>query len=143
MNNLKDFSLCLGTHNEESTLILTELMKEKGISKNDDRIVFAQLLGMSDHITFNLSANGYPAAKYVPFGPVRDVMPYLIRRAEENSSVSGQTYRELELIKHELRRRKNKTDSNDAKPKQNQHKKDEDKIIKEVQLEDPDGAEAI
>lgn len=143
VNNLKDFSLCLGTHNEESTLILTELMKEKGISKNDDRIVFAQLLGMSDHITFNLSANGYPAAKYVPFGPVRDVMPYLIRRAEENSSVSGQTYRELELIKHELRRRKNKTDSNDAKPKQNQHKKDEDKIIKEVQLEDPDGAEAI
>lgn len=143
VNNLKDFSLCLGTHNEESTLILTELMKEKDISKNDDRIVFAQLLGMSDHITFNLSANGYPVAKYVPFGPVRDVMPYLIRRAEENSSVSGQTYRELELIKHELRRRKNKTNSHDAEPKQNKHKKDEDKIIKEVKIVDPDGAEAV
>jgi proline dehydrogenase len=143
VNNLKDFSLCMGTHNEESTLILTELMKEKGISKNDDRIVFAQLLGMSDHITFNLSTNGFTTAKYVPFGPVKDVMPYLIRRAEENSSVSGQTYRELELIKHELRRRKNKTDSHDAEPKQNKHKKDENKIIKEVKTDDPDGAEVI
>jgi proline dehydrogenase len=143
VNNLKDFSICLGTHNEESTLILTELMKEMGISKDDERIVFAQLLGMSDHITFNLSADGYTAAKYVPFGPVRDVMPYLIRRAEENSSVSGQTYRELELIKHELRRRRNRTDSNDAEPTQNRHKQDKDKIIKEVKLEDPDGAEAV
>lgn len=136
VKNLEDFSLCMGTHNEESTLILTELMKNRGISKNDDRIVFAQLLGMSDHITFNLSTNGYPTAKYVPFGPVRDVMPYLIRRAEENSSVSGQTDRELELIKHELRRRKNKTDSNDAEPQQNKHKKDEKKIIKEVMIDD-------
>jgi proline dehydrogenase len=143
VNNLKDFSLCMGTHNEESTLILTEMMKEKGISKDDDRIVFAQLLGMSDHITFNLSSNGYPAAKYVPFGPVRDVMPYLIRRAEENSSVSGQTYRELELIKHELRRRKNKTDSGDAEPKKSKDKKDKDKIIKEAKVEDLDEQEVV
>lgn len=143
VNNLKDFSLCLGTHNEESILILTELMKEKGISKDDNRIVFAQLLGMSDHITFNLAENGYPAAKYVPFGPVRDVMPYLIRRAEENSSVSGQTYRELELIKHELRRRKNKTESNDAEPQRDEFKKDKVRIEKEVKHQDPDGAEAV
>ena len=143
VNNLQDFSLCMGTHNEESTIILTELMKEKGISKDDDRIVFAQLLGMSDHISFNLATNGYPTAKYVPFGPIRDVMPYLIRRAQENSSVSGQTYRELELIKHELRRRKRKTDSNDAEPKKNKDKKDKDKIRKEVMAEYSDEVEAV
>mgnify|MGYP005818929983 CR=1 FL=1 len=143
VKNIEDFSLCLGTHNEKSTLILTELMKEKGISKNDSRIVFAQLLGMSDHITFNLSTNGYTAAKYVPFGPVRDVMPYLIRRAEENSSVSGQTFRELELIKHELRRRKNRTDSNDAASKKSKYQKDEDGIRKEVAIEDSDEGLAV
>lgn len=115
VDNLEDFALCLGTHNEESTIMLTELMRKRGVVKNDDRIVFAQLLGMSDHITFNLAHNGYPVAKYVPFGPVKDVMPYLLRRAEENSSVSGQTSRELELISYEIKRRKNKLESRKGK----------------------------
>ena len=115
VDNLNDFSLCLGTHNEESTVLLTELMRLRNIAKDDDRIIFSQLLGMSDHITFNLSHNGYLVAKYVPFGPVKDVMPYLLRRAEENSSVSGQTGRELELIKYELKRRKNKLESRRGK----------------------------
>ena len=81
-------------------------MQEKGIAKNDKRIFFGQLLGMSDNISFNLAAEGYNVAKYLPFGPVRDVMPYLIRRAEENTSVAGQTSRELTLIKKEKERRK-------------------------------------
>ncbi len=78
----------------------------KGIAKNDPRIWFGQLYGMSDNISFNLAANGYNIAKYLPFGPVRDVMPYLIRRAEENTSVAGQTSRELMLITKERKRRK-------------------------------------
>jgi proline dehydrogenase len=81
-------------------------MQEHGIDKNDPRVWFGQLYGMSDHITYNLSDQGYNVAKYIPFGPVKDVMPYLIRRAEENTSVAGQTSRELELLKKELRRRK-------------------------------------
>ena len=81
-------------------------MNEKSIDKNDDRIFFAQLLGMSDHISFNLSNGGYNVAKYVPYGPIKEVMPYLIRRAEENTSVEGQTLRELNLIKKEIKRRK-------------------------------------
>jgi proline dehydrogenase len=81
-------------------------MKEKGISPTDNRVWFGQLYGMSDHISFNLAADGYNVAKYIPFGPVKDVMPYLIRRAEENTSVAGQTNRELELIKAERKRRK-------------------------------------
>jgi proline dehydrogenase len=83
-----------------------ELMKERGIPHNDPRIWFGQLFGMSDHISFNMADASYNVAKYVPFGPVRDVMPYLIRRAEENTSVEGQTNRELELIKKERKRRK-------------------------------------
>ena len=81
-------------------------MKEKKIAKNDSRVWFGQLYGMSDHITFNLAKLGYGVAKYIPFGPVKDVMPYLIRRAEENTSVTGQTSRELSLIKKEKLRRK-------------------------------------
>ena len=81
-------------------------MKEKGISNNDARVWFGQLYGMSDHISFNLAKVGYNVAKYLPFGPVRDVMPYLIRRAEENTSVAGQTSRELSLLKQERKRRK-------------------------------------
>jgi proline dehydrogenase len=80
-------------------------MREKGLDSRDERIWFAQLLGMSDHISFNLSAAGYRVAKYVPFGPIRETIPYLIRRAEENSSVAGQTSRELELIRREVKRR--------------------------------------
>ena len=81
-------------------------MEQNGMAKNDNRVWFGQLYGMSDHISFNLADKGYNVAKYLPFGPVRDVMPYLIRRAEENTSVAGQTTRELSLIKQERKRRK-------------------------------------
>ncbi len=106
LENIDDIGLFVGTHNELSTYLTMDLMKEKGISKSDDRIWFGQLFGMSDHITFNLGAEGYNVAKYIPFGPVKDVMPYLIRRAEENTSVAGQTSRELTLLKKEKERRK-------------------------------------
>lgn len=99
-------ALFAGTHNEESSYLLMELAKKYKVSANDYRMWFGQLYGMSDHISFNLAAEGYNVAKYVPFGPVRDVMPYLIRRAEENTSVAGQTSRELNLIKTEKKRRK-------------------------------------
>ena len=99
-------SMCVGTHNELSIQYLTKLMLKMKLSKNDKRIYFAQLLGMSDHISFNLSALGYNVAKYVPYGPIKEVLPYLIRRAEENTSVSGQTSRELSLIKKEIYNRK-------------------------------------
>ena len=99
-------SLFAGTHNEESSFLVKTLAEEKGISTNDSRLWFGQLYGMSDHISFNLANQGYNVAKYVPFGPVRDVMPYLIRRAEENTSVAGQTSRELNLLKTERKRRK-------------------------------------
>lgn len=95
-----------GTHNEESSYLLMQLAKEKGMAANDNRLWFGQLYGMSDHISYNLSNIGYNVAKYLPFGPVRDVMPYLIRRAEENTSVAGQTSRELNLLKTERNRRK-------------------------------------
>ncbi|AOW19718.1 proline dehydrogenase family protein [Urechidicola croceus] len=95
-----------GTHNEESSYLLMELAKRHGLIENDSRLWFGQLYGMSDHITFNLAKEGYNVAKYLPFGPVRDVMPYLIRRAEENTSVAGQTSRELNLLNTERKRRK-------------------------------------
>lgn len=106
MDNINDIELYIGTHNELSTYLAMEMMEEKGISRSDDRIWFGQLFGMSDHITFNLGAEGYNVSKYIPFGPVKDVMPYLIRRAEENTSVAGQTSRELTLLKKEKARRK-------------------------------------
>ncbi len=105
IQNLDCISIFAGTHNEESTYLLMELMEQHGIENNDPRIWFGQLYGMSDHISFNLSNLGYNVAKYMPFGPVKDVMPYLIRRAEENTSVVGQTGRELTLIKKEKQRR--------------------------------------
>ena len=104
-DHLDDISLFLGTHNEESSLLAMQIMQEKDIAPSDDRVWFGQLYGMSDHISFNLAAEGYNVAKYIPFGPVKDVMPYLIRRAEENTSVAGQTNRELEMIKKEKKRR--------------------------------------
>jgi len=85
---------------------LMELMNDRGIKNDDNRVWFGQLYGMSDHISFNLAARGYKVAKYLPFGPVRDVMPYLIRRADENTSVAGQTSRELDLLERERKRRK-------------------------------------
>lgn len=106
LDNLSDISLFAGTHNEESSYLVMDLMKEKEIPNNDSRVWFGQLFGMSDNISFNLANLGYNVAKYVPFGPVKDVMPYLIRRAEENTSVAGQTGRELMLIKKERSRRK-------------------------------------
>lgn len=105
-DNLDDISVFLGTHNEESCLLAMDIMKSQSISPKDDRVWFGQLYGMSDHISFNLASEGYNVAKYIPFGPVKDVMPYLIRRAEENTSVAGQTNRELDLIRTERKRRK-------------------------------------
>ncbi|WP_299889715.1 proline dehydrogenase family protein [uncultured Lacinutrix sp.] len=106
LNNLNTISIFVGTHNEESTFLAMQLMKTLNIESADERVWFGQLYGMSDHISYNLSDLGYNVAKYLPFGPVKDVMPYLIRRAEENTSVAGQTGRELALIKKERKRRK-------------------------------------
>jgi proline dehydrogenase len=106
MDNLDIMSIFAGTHNESSSYKLIEMIESRGISKNDNRIWFGQLYGMSDNISYNLAKYGFNVAKYLPFGPVRDVMPYLIRRAEENTSVAGQTSRELNLLKTERQRRK-------------------------------------
>jgi len=104
--NINGISICAGTHNEESSQHLIQLMKLHEIEKSDSKIYFAQLLGMSDHISYNLAADGYNTMKYVPYGPVKDVLPYLIRRADENTSIAGQTSRELNLIIQEIKRRK-------------------------------------
>jgi len=95
-----------GSHNEQSNLLLAQLMDKQGISHHDKRFWFAQLYGMSDNISFNLAKAGYSVSKYLPFGPINDVIPYLMRRAQENTSVSGQTGRELALLNKELQRRK-------------------------------------
>ena len=106
LNHIDMVSICAGTHNEFSAKYLTEKMSKLKLNNSDNRVWFAQLLGMSDHISFNLSKNGYNTAKYVPYGPIKEVLPYLIRRAKENTSVAGQTGRELALIKKEINRRK-------------------------------------
>jgi len=106
IENLNDISVIIASHNEESNLFAANLMQENGISHNHPHIHFSQLFGMSDNITFNLAKEGLNVSKYLPFGPIKDVIPYLMRRAKENSSVSGQTGRELSLIKKELNRRK-------------------------------------
>jgi len=108
LEHLETMSIFAGTHNELSSYKLMEMMAQKGVAKNDKKIWFGQLYGMSDNISYNLAENGYNVAKYLPFGPVKDVMPYLIRRAEENTSVAGQTSRELSMIKAERKRRKEK-----------------------------------
>jgi len=105
-NHLDDISIFNGTHNEDSSYLLMDLIKKSNYDLSDDRLWFGQLYGMSDHISYNLAQEGFNVAKYLPFGPVKDVMPYLIRRAEENTSVAGQTNRELALIKIEKKRRK-------------------------------------
>ena len=102
---LQRMAIMVGTHNEQSTLLMARLMDDLGLARNDKRVCFAQLLGMSDNISYNMAAAGYNVAKYVPYGPVRDVLPYLIRRAAENSSVAGQMGRELKLILAERKRR--------------------------------------
>ncbi len=105
VENIDKISTVCGSHNEYSNQYLCELLQKYSISSNDNRIWFAQLLGMSDNISFNLAKDGYNVAKYVPYGPVEAVMPYLLRRASENTSVAGQSSRELVLIRKELRRR--------------------------------------
>ncbi len=106
LENFSNLSLCAGTHNEYSSELLTDLLKKFNLQKDDKRIYFAQLLGMSDHISFNLSSEGFNVAKYVPYGPIKEVLPYLLRRADENTSVAGQTSRELSLLAKEKARRK-------------------------------------
>ncbi|MBT6439331.1 MAG: proline dehydrogenase, partial [Flavobacteriales bacterium] len=106
INNIEHIELCAGTHNEESSELLTQLMKERNIPKNHPHIYFSQLYGMSDQISFNLADLGYNVSKYVPYGPVKSTLPYLIRRAEENTSMTGQIGKELRLIQDEKKRRK-------------------------------------
>jgi proline dehydrogenase len=106
MNEKQRIALCSGTHNEHSNYYLTLLMEKYNVSPGDPNVYFAQLYGMSDHISYNLAKAGYNVAKYVPYGPIEAVMPYLFRRAEENTSISGQSSREFKLIQKELRRRK-------------------------------------
>jgi len=106
VEHLGRISFCSGTHNEESSKYLIDLLNKYKIEKNDKRIIFSQLLGMSDHVSYNLAKKGFNIAKYVPYGPVKDVLPYLIRRAEENTSIAGQMSRELSNILKEKERRK-------------------------------------
>lgn len=106
IKNIKTISLCAGTHNEKSSENLILLMKKHNISTNDKRIFFSQLLGMSDHISYNAAKKGFNVAKYVPYGPIKDMVPYLIRRAQENKSISGQIGRELSNIIQERKRRR-------------------------------------
>lgn len=106
LSEINAVAVCAGSHNEYSSAYLAEQMDKTGIAKTDKRIYFAQLLGMSDHISYTLASMGYNVAKYVPYGPVKEVIPYLFRRADENTSVKGQTGRELNLLKEELKRRK-------------------------------------
>jgi len=106
MDNKQRISVMCGSHNDYSSYYLTVLMEKHGLKPGDERVWFAQLYGMSDNISFNLAKAGYNVAKYVPYGPVRSVMPYLFRRAQENTSAAGQSSRELTLIRKELKRRK-------------------------------------
>ncbi len=107
LEHLDRISVFNGSHNEESNRLLTDLMEQKGLAKDESKIWFSQLFGMSDHVSFNLAAAGYNVAKYLPYGPVRHVLPYLIRRAEENTAVAGQSSRELHMARKEYQRRKN------------------------------------
>ena len=106
MSQISSTAFLAGTHNEESCRILAELLDDKQVAHDHQHVYFSQLLGMSDNLSFNLAAAGYNVAKYVPYGPVEAVMPYLFRRSEENTSVAGQIGRELSLISKEKKRRK-------------------------------------
>jgi proline dehydrogenase len=106
IDHLENIGLIVASHNEHSNLYATKLLQERGYALNHPHVHFSQLYGMSDNITFNLAAAGCSVSKYLPFGPIKDVIPYLMRRAQENTSVGGQTGRELALIKKELKRRK-------------------------------------
>ncbi len=106
IDHIEKIKIFNGTHNEYSTQYMIDMMEDKGLAKDDDRCWFSQLYGMSDHISFNIGKAGYNVAKYLPYGPVKHVMPYLLRRAEENTSAQGQSGRELSLIMAEKKRRK-------------------------------------
>ncbi|MDB5280021.1 MAG: proline dehydrogenase [Ferruginibacter sp.] len=106
IEHLDIIAVIVASHNEQSNLLTTQLLQQKNIPLNHPHVHFSQLFGMSDNITFNLAKAGCSVSKYLPFGPIKDVIPYLMRRAEENSSVGGQTGRELGLIKKEVARRK-------------------------------------
>lgn len=106
MRHVARVSFCAGTHNEASSLLLTQLMQETGLAPGDERIWFAQLYGMSDNLSYNLAHAGYNVAKYLPYGPVEAVMPYLLRRANENTAIAGQSSREFLLVRRELNRRR-------------------------------------
>jgi proline dehydrogenase len=106
IEHIDDIYLIVASHSEVSNLYATQLMDKKGIAHENSHVLFSQLYGMSDNITFNLASAGFNASKYLPFGPIKDVIPYLMRRAQENSSVSGQTGRELSLINKEIKRRR-------------------------------------
>jgi proline dehydrogenase len=106
IQHINKISLIVASHNEQSNLYCTELLAKNGLPQDHPNVHFSQLYGMSDNITFNLAKAGYSVSKYLPFGPIKDVIPYLMRRAQENSSVSGQMGRELVLIKKEISRRK-------------------------------------
>ncbi|PUZ27280.1 L-proline dehydrogenase [Chitinophaga costaii] len=105
IERLDSLAVFIGTHNENSCMLAARLLQEKGIPPQHPHVNFSQLLGMSDNITFNLAHSGYHVSKYLPYGPVKDVMPYLLRRAQENTSIAGQTGRELGLIRKEIKRR--------------------------------------
>jgi|SRR6185312_5084764 len=111
MEHIDKIAICAGTHNEDSAALLVKLMQQNNIAPNNTHVWFSQLLGMSDHISYNIAKEGYHVAKYVPYGPVKNVLPYLIRRAQENTSVKGQTGRELSLIIKEKQRRAGKVKS--------------------------------
>ena len=108
IKHIDRISICAGTHNESSSELLVKLMQQNNIPANHPHVWFSQLLGMSDHISYNVAKEGYNVAKYVPYGPIKNVLPYLIRRAQENTSVKGQTGRELSLIIKEKQRRSKK-----------------------------------
>ncbi|WP_310394306.1 proline dehydrogenase family protein [Hymenobacter sp.] len=105
VQHIDRISICAGTHNEDSSLLLTQLMQQAGLVPGDPRVWFAQLYGMSDNLTYNLAHAGYNTAKYLPYGPVEAVMPYLLRRADENTAIAGQSSREFLLVQKEIRRR--------------------------------------
>ena len=105
IERLEQIGVIVASHNEESNALAARMLQEKGLALNHSHVHFSQLYGMSDHITYNLAKRGYSVSKYLPFGPIEDVVPYLMRRAEENTSVGGQTSRELGLLRKELKRR--------------------------------------
>ena len=106
IDHINEIAVIIASHNDASNLLGVELLEKNGLPFNHHNVHFSQLYGMSDNITFNLAKTGCNVRKYLPFGPIRDVIPYLMRRAQENSSMSGQTGRELSLIRKELKRRK-------------------------------------